>query len=99
MLSGHAVPSSFELDSKDFSSPPFAVITGAAYDQATISTMMAAAAAQDGSRPVPWLCADTTKPAPPMGPEYGKAMVQRAKECLSRLRNVDGIKESKVVWY
>ncbi|KAI1771001.1 hypothetical protein F4818DRAFT_430846 [Hypoxylon cercidicola] len=91
-----APPSDSTLGTKDYSKPPIAVILGAAFDDAGTEVMMRAAA---GIRPVPWLRPDTTKPAPPLGPEYGKAMVERIKELLAQLREEGKLDEEKVQWY
>jgi len=50
---------------------------------------------------VPWLRPDTSKPAPPLGPEYGKALVVRIKELMADLQKqgkLDG-GEDGVYWY
>lgn len=59
---------------------------------------------QDAVSPIPpvfWLRNDTTKPTPPLGPEYGKAMVARVKQALDGLSNEGRLegKENEVVWY
>ena len=55
--------------------------------------------ASAGIRPIPWLRPDTTKPAPPLGPEYGKALVARVKELLARLEQEGKMGEEIVRWY
>lgn len=92
------VPSVSALGSKNYSQPPAAVLIGAGYDDVAVAEMMEAAATA-GTKPVPWLRPDMTKPAPPLGPEYGKAMVQRIKETLKELAEKGGMDEAKVVLY
>ncbi|KAI2619939.1 hypothetical protein GGR54DRAFT_601875 [Hypoxylon sp. NC1633] len=89
-------PSDSALGSKDYSRLPVAVILGAAFDDAAADVMMKASA---GIRPLPWLRHDKTKPSPPLGPEYGKAMVLRIKELLAQLEKEGKMNEEKVHWY
>lgn len=89
-------PSDSELGSKDYSEKPVAVILGGAYTDADTEAMMKAAA---GIHPVPWLRPDTSKPAPPLGPEYGKALTARIKVLVSELEKDGKMKEEKVFWY
>lgn len=85
-----------ELGTKDYSQKPAAVILGGGYDDAGIEVMMDAS---KGIHPVPWLRPDLSLPAPPLGPEYGKALVQRIKEKLAVLEKEGQMSEEKVVWY
>ena len=96
ILRGESAPSDSELGSKNYSKPPIAVLLGAGYDEAATEQMMKAAA---GAKPVPWLRPDMEKPAPPLGPEYGKALVQRIKELLAELKSKGQMDEAKVQWY
>ncbi len=84
------------LGSKDYSRLPVAIILGGGYDDASTDLMMKAAA---GIKPIPWLRPDLTKPAPPLGPEYGKVLVARVKELLARLEKEGKMNEEKVHWY
>lgn len=94
---GETPPSSdSELGSKDYSQKPVAVILGGGYDDAGAEVMMEASR---GIHPVPWLRPDLSIPAPPLGPEYGKAMVARVKEKLAAMEKEGTMKEEKVVWY
>ncbi|KAK9775321.1 hypothetical protein SCAR479_07997 [Seiridium cardinale] len=93
-----SVPTDSELGSKDYSRSPICVILGGGYDDASIELMMAAAKDQ-GARSVPWLRPDLSKPAPPLGPEYGKALVQRIKELIPQLEREDKMDEAKAVFY
>ncbi|XXG99231.1 hypothetical protein Hte_005568 [Hypoxylon texense] len=97
ILKGEQAPASDStLGSKDYSKPPVAVILGAGYDDADTEVMMKASA---GIKPIPWLRPDLTKPAPPLGPEYGKALVARIKELLPQLHKEGKMDEEKVQWY
>ena len=91
-----APPSDSALGSKDYSKPPVAVILGAGYDDDGTEVMMTASA---NIRPIPWLRPDTSKPAPPLGPEYGKALVARVKELLAQLEREGKMNEEGVYWY
>lgn len=65
-------------------SPVRAVVFGGAYDAEGIASMREAVA--QGPQ-VPWLTQDPDVPTPPLGPEYGKAMVVRVKEALAKLQS------------
>ncbi|KPM36566.1 hypothetical protein AK830_g9984 [Neonectria ditissima] len=60
-----------------------AIVLGGAFDDEGMA-LMKEAATQVAK--VPWLRQDSEKPAPPLGPEYGKAMVRRVKETLGELQ-------------
>ncbi|KAI3329514.1 hypothetical protein F4824DRAFT_506093 [Ustulina deusta] len=89
-------PSHSALGSKDYSKSPVAIIMGGAFDDAGIEAMMKAS---EGIKPIPWLRPDLTKPTPPLGPEYGKAMVARVKVLLEQLKKEGKMNEEKVHWY
>ncbi|KAI1392891.1 uncharacterized protein F4822DRAFT_144881 [Hypoxylon trugodes] len=91
-----AVPSDSTLGSKDYSKPPVAIILGGGYDDAGAEVMMKASS---GIKPMPWLRPDLSKAAPPLGPEYGKALVARIKELLAQLQKQGEMNEEKVQWY
>lgn len=91
-----SVPADSELGTKDYSMPPVAIILGGGYTDADIELMFNASA---GIRPIPWLRPDLTKPAPPLGPEYGKALVKRIKELLVELEKEGKMNTEQVVWY
>ncbi|KAJ8127984.1 hypothetical protein O1611_g5652 [Lasiodiplodia mahajangana] len=93
---GQSPPSDSALGSKDYSQTPVAIILGGAFNDADIDVMMEAS---KGTKPIPWLRPDLTKPAPPLGPEYGKAMVARTKELLAQLSQDGRMNEEKVHWY
>lgn len=101
ILRGEKSPeSNSELGSKDYSSPPVAVILGGGYNDEDIDLMFAAAQRDaDGKNTIPWLRPDLTKPAPPLGPEYGKALVARIKTLLAEMEKEGKMGEGKVVWY
>jgi hypothetical protein len=90
------VPSDSELGSRNYENPPVAVLLGAGYDDEAIEQMREAAT---GTKDVPWLRPDNTKPAPPLGPEYGKALVARIKETIVELTEKEKMNEDGVVWY
>jgi hypothetical protein len=52
-----------------------------------------------GIKSIPWLRPDTNKPAPPLGPEYGKAMVARIKDTVKDLNEKEKMSQDAVVWY
>jgi hypothetical protein len=90
------VPSESELGSKDYSQTPVCVILGGGYDDAAIEEMMEAA---QGVKGIPWIRPDLTKPAPPLGPEYGKALVARIKELIPKLESEGKMDEHKQHYY
>ncbi|KAF9699048.1 hypothetical protein EKO04_003110 [Ascochyta lentis] len=80
------------LGSKNYERMPVAVLLGAAFDDQGIQELRKAA---EGTKNVPWL-----RPAPPPGPEYGKAMVARIKKAVKGLeerRELEG--NGGVVWF
>ncbi|KAI1736410.1 hypothetical protein F4680DRAFT_451957 [Xylaria scruposa] len=89
-------PSDSTLGSKDYSKPPVAIVLGGGFDDAGVNVIKKAS---EGIKPVPWLRPDLTKPAPPLGPEYGKAMVARAKGLLAQLEKEGKMNEEKVHLY
>lgn len=74
-----------------------AILLGAAFNNRDIEELREAA---KGTKDVPWLRPDVSKPSPPLGPEYGKAMVGRIKETVKALER-DGKLEGNgdVVWF
>lgn len=89
-----------ELGSHNYSKVPKAVILGGGYDDSMIDEMRKATKAA-GAPEVPWLRPDTTKPAPPLGPEYGKALVARLKTLMAEMQ-VEGKLDQGiegVFWY
>ncbi|KAF7556393.1 hypothetical protein G7Z17_g1438 [Cylindrodendrum hubeiense] len=59
-----------------------AVVLGGAYEDEGITVMRDAVSS---IAEIAWVRQDTTQPTPPLGPEYGKAMVARVKEALGKL--------------
>ncbi|KZM19779.1 uncharacterized protein EKO05_0004158 [Ascochyta rabiei] len=85
------------LGSKNYARAPVAIFLGAAFDDRDIQELRKAA---ESTTKVPWLRPDTTKPAPPPGPEYGKAMVARIKETVKGLEGRTELKgNGDVVWF
>ncbi|PSN73141.1 hypothetical protein BS50DRAFT_616594 [Corynespora cassiicola Philippines] len=72
------------LGTKNFEKVPVAIFLGGGYSDDDIESMRISA---KNIKDVPWLRPDLTKPAPPLGPEYGKAMVLRIKETMAELVN------------
>ncbi|KAH6620021.1 hypothetical protein C7974DRAFT_415261 [Boeremia exigua] len=90
-------PSGSILGTKNFEKSPVAVLLGAAFDDQGVKELREAAA---GTKEVPWLRPDTSKPAPPLGPEYGKAMAARIKETIKTLESEGKLEgNGTVVWF
>lgn len=90
------VPSNSSLGSRNYEKGVSAIILGAGYDDQAIQKLRHAA---KGSKPVPWLRPDMSKPAPPLGPEYGKALVARIKETFVDLQKSARLDEDVEVYY
>ncbi|PLB50034.1 hypothetical protein P170DRAFT_508284 [Aspergillus steynii IBT 23096] len=90
------VTSTSSLGSHNYERGINAIILGAGYDDQAAQVLRDAAR---GLKPVPWLRPDTSKPAPPLGPEYGKALVARIKETFVQLRKRGGLDGDAVVYY
>jgi hypothetical protein len=84
------------LGTHDYSKKPVAVILGAGYDDAATEVMMKAS---KGIQPIPWLRPDLSKPTPPLGPEYGKALVNRIKELIPQLEKEGKANSEEVFFY
>lgn len=89
-------PRDSELGSKDYSRRPAAVILGGAFTDEAAGIMMREAR---DVHPVPWLRVDASKPAPPLGPEYGKALVARIKKLIPQLERDGKMSQADVFWY
>lgn len=96
IFKGETPSADSELGSKDYTQKPIAVILGAAFDDEGVRVVMEAA---KGLHPVPWLRPDLSTPTPPIGPDYGKAIVQRVKVLLAELERDGKMGEEKVVGY
>lgn len=91
------VPTDSSLGSRNFEKTPVAILLGAGYDDEAVENMREAA---KGTKNVPWLRPDVTKPAPPLGPEYGKALVARIKDTIRNLADQGKLEDNgAVVWY
>lgn len=89
-------PSHSDLGSKVYSQKPIAVILGGGFTDEDAADIMKATA---DIHHVPWLRPDQSKPAPPLGPEYGKAMVVRVKERIAQLEQEGSMGQAKQFWY
>lgn len=84
------------LGTHDYSEKAAAILLGAGYDDDAVKEMRAACG---DYLSIPWLRPDTSKPAPPLGPEYGKALVARAKETLAKLKSNGEINQDGIHYY
>jgi hypothetical protein len=88
ILNGH-VPGPDErssaLGSGDWTTPPRAVMFGGGYTDEEIEELRNLVGTGETAVRIPWLRVDFSIPAPPLGPEYGKAVTQRGKALLDRL--------------
>ncbi|KFY09021.1 hypothetical protein V492_05695 [Pseudogymnoascus sp. VKM F-4246] len=98
ILSGQTPPATDEpnVGTGDYSKKADAVIVGGAYDDEKLNEMRNACADLPGNGGVVWLRPNMSTPTPPLGPAYGKAMVDRCKACLKELElggklGVDGL--------
>lgn len=100
LLKGETVTTDNEVGSHDYSKVPEVVILGGGYDDAMIDEMRKATK-EAGASEVPWLSPDTTKPAPPLGPEYGKALVARLKIVMNEMQAEGKLSQGTegVFWY
>lgn len=100
LLQGKEVSSSNEeaaaLGTHDYSEKAAAILLGAGYDDDAVKEMRAACG---DYLSIPWLRPDNSKPAPPLGPEYGKALVARAKETLAELKSNGEINQDGIHYY
>ncbi|PWY80507.1 hypothetical protein BO70DRAFT_429543 [Aspergillus heteromorphus CBS 117.55] len=88
-----SVPSDSELG---YSRGVAAIILGNGYDDSDIQMLRKAA---KDIKPMPWLQADGSKPTPPLGPEYGKALVERIKSTVKELQEKGAMDEDAAVYY
>ena len=82
ILKGELPTAEPDLGTKNYSKLPVAIVLGAAYTDENVTAMR-----KDCTIEVPWLRADNSKPTPSLGPEYGKAMVERVKASLGQLKS------------
>jgi hypothetical protein len=83
-------PSSSALGTGNWTTPPVAALFGGAFGDADIELLrkrVADAGVDVGGamRRIPWVRVDSRKPAPPIGPEYARAVALRMKEGLDKL--------------
>ena len=99
LLRGETPKSSTDIEdigTKNYSKPPAVVILGAGYDDSQIAEMREAC---EGKSSIPWLRPDISKPAPPLGPAYGKALVDRIKVLLKELAEEGKLEGDAVYFY
>jgi hypothetical protein len=84
MLEGKEIPKPDpdNVGTKNYSSKALAVVTGGGYDDEAFETMRKAC---EGKSSVPWLRPDLSVARPPIGPQYGGQIAERAKQCLEGL--------------
>jgi hypothetical protein len=87
--------SNINLGTRNYSQPAQAVIMGMGFSNLDAADMRAACQVKT----IPWLRPDTTKPAPSLGPEYGKAMAERIKNRLKELMQQGKMGQDGVFWY
>ncbi|KAL4875741.1 hypothetical protein BJY04DRAFT_201266 [Aspergillus karnatakaensis] len=93
-----AVPSDTPFGTKNYTRGVGAIILGAGYTDEDIDAMRAVSVGE-GSKGVPWIRADTSKPTPPLGPEYGKDAVRRVKAAFEEIQDKGGLEGDGVFWY
>lgn len=94
LLKGGVPPNpSSTLGSGNWSSPPQALLIGGAYQDKDVEEVVRLAEGTEGAMEIPWLRIDSGKMQPPSGqptPDqaaaYGKAIVQRFKDGLHKLK-------------
>lgn len=98
LLRGETPPTSdsTNIGTQDYTNKAVAVVTGGGYDDAAVSEMREAC---KGASTVPWLRPDLSKPTPPLGPEYGKHMVERVKTCLRKLAEEEKMQSDGIHFY
>ncbi|WRT68860.1 uncharacterized protein IL334_005841 [Kwoniella shivajii] len=87
------------LGTQNFNRIPDAVMLGGGYSKQDFEQIQKTCLDTPKAKAVPFFLADTTLPAPPLGPEYGKAMTNRAKDALEKWRlNLTG-NTTGPIWY
>lgn len=103
LLKGGAPPNpSSTLGSGNWSSPPQALLIGGAYQDKDVEEVVKLAKSTDGAMEIPWLRIDSGKmqaptgqPTPEEAEKYGKAIVQRFKEGLTKLKEEGKLGQGK----
>ena len=72
------------VGTQNYSKPAKAVVVGAGYEVPEVEQLQAACRG-DGKKTVPFLICDMSVPRPPLGPAYGKAIVERVKKRVLEL--------------
>ncbi|OBT72656.1 hypothetical protein VF21_08575 [Pseudogymnoascus sp. 05NY08] len=87
ILSGQAPPATDETNvgTGNYTRKADAIIVGGAYGDEQFNEMRNSCAELPGNGGVAWLRLNMSTPTPPLGPEYGKAVVERCKACLKEL--------------
>jgi hypothetical protein len=96
LLQGEALPKSDNIGTQNYTNPVAAIITGGGYDDENFAKMKKAC---EGKGSVPWLRPNRSTPTPPLGPAYGKAIVERVKACFNRLVEDGKMKGDGVYFY
>lgn len=99
LLSGEPAPSDSALGTRNYVTTPVAVILGGGYNDADTQHMMEAVEQKTTAKQVPWFRPDLSIPTPPLGPEYGRAMVIRLKKAIADIQHRKELGEMKVHWY
>lgn len=84
------------IGSKNYANAPVAVIVGGGFNNTEFEQVREIC---NGVSKVPWLRTDLTKPMPPMGPEYGLALVKRLKFTLGELHGKGEMEKDGIFWF
>lgn len=90
VLKGQTVVSpSSNLGTSNDAVRPKAIVLGGGFvgDFENVKSEVEKQFAQSGGSRVAWCMHDASKPHPPLGPEYGKAVLERCRELLDRLQS------------
>lgn len=82
-------PPSSRIGTGNWATPPRAIVFGGAFGESDIAELRASVANVEGTRRIPWVYVDGSKPRPSVaGNEAGFAafMAQRFKEGLNKLK-------------
>ncbi|KAK2591522.1 hypothetical protein QQS21_010797 [Conoideocrella luteorostrata] len=102
ILRGEAPPSqSSTIASGNFGAAPKAVVFGGAWSEEDVLSVQSALQGARGSEGLVLLMKDAGRPEPPLGPTYGKHIVERVKMTMGEVvggRGGEG-PHAGVVWY